>query len=173
MNGFGLSFDNADTPATLYVQDGAGRYRIASPSQILAATRDAAHTLLDRGPLMDQPESVSNFLVGKLAGLEHEVMAVLFLDSRLKLIRYVEMFSGSLNQAATYPREIVKVGLRLNAGAVILAHNHPSGRADASAADVNITKRLKESLALVDIQVLDHIIIGGTQTFSLAKSGLV
>lgn len=168
-----LSFENAHTQSNLYVRDSKGRYRLASPAQVMAGARVAADTLFKRGPCLNQPNVVGKFLVAKLAGLEHEVVAVLFLDSRLQLISYLEMFSGTLSQAATYPREIVKVALRLNAGAVILAHNHPSGLADASAADIAITTRIKEALGLVDVQVLDHIIVAGVHTFSLAENGLL
>lgn len=168
-----LSFDNAHTPEDLYVRDNRGKYRQATPAQIMAGARVAADTLLKRGPCLNQPGVVGKFLVAKLAGLEHEVVSVLFLDSRLQLISYLEMFSGTLSQASAHPREIVKVALRLNAGAVILAHNHPSGLADASSADIAITTRIKDALGLVDVQVLDHIIVAGVHTFSLAEKGLL
>lgn len=108
----------------------------------------------------------------KLSALEREVFEVAFLDNQHKLIESVQMFKGTIDSAAVYPREIAKKALLLNAAAVILAHNHPSGIATPSAADRAITKRIKDSLGLLDIRVLDHLIIGET-VFSFAESGLV
>lgn len=98
---------------------------------------------------------------------------MVFLDSQFKLIRYVEISQGTTTQASVYPREVVNMGLRLNASAVIMAHNHPSGMLVASEADKNLTAHLKKSLALIDIRVLDHIIVTGKGTLSMASMGLV
>lgn len=109
-----------------------------------------------------------------MAGLEHEVFAVFFLDSQLRLIQYRELFQGTLNQTAVYPREVVKEVLRSNAGAVILAHNHPSGKLEPSQVDRQVTEQLKKALELIDVRVLDHLIVGpsaNTTSYSFAEHG--
>ena len=111
-------------------------------------------------------------LDNKLAGFEHEVFAVLFLDTRHRLIEYREMFHGTIDSASVYPREVVKEALRLNAAAVILSHNHPSGSPEPSQADKVLTQRLKEALGLVEVRILDHVIVGGMETVSFAEKGL-
>ncbi len=108
-----------------------------------------------------QPVAVRKYLSAKLADFEHEVFAVLFLDTQHRLIEYGELFRGM------YPRELVKEALRLNAAAVIVSHNHPSG------ADKVLTQRLREALALVDVRTLDHIIVAGGSTISFAERGLI
>ena len=122
---------------------------------------------------MDSPATVKNFLALKLADLEHEVFSVLWLDSQNRVLEYQDLFRGTLSQTSVYPREIVKAGLALNAGACILAHNHPSGMAEPSYADKALTEALKNAIAMVDIRVLDHIIVGGLSTVSFAERGLV
>ena len=117
-------------------------------------------------------KTTSEFLSCKMAGYEREVFAIMLLDSQHRLIEYREMFLGTIDAASVYPREIVKVGLQTNAAAIILAHNHPSGRAEPSQADKNITSRLKDALALVDIRVLDHVVVGET-CVSFAERGLI
>jgi DNA repair protein RadC len=125
------------------------------------------------GVAMASPSTAKDFVRLKLAELEHEVFSVLWLDSQNRLIEYQEMFRGTLTQTSVYPREIVKAGLAINAGAVILVHNHPSGVAESSRADEILTDTLKKALALVDIKVLDHIVVGGLNTVSFAERGLV
>ena len=109
----------------------------------------------------------------KLAGFEHEVFAVLFLDTQHRLIEYSELFRGTIDSASVYPRELVKETLRLNAAAVIVSHNHPSGNPEPSGADKVLTQRLREALALVDVRTLDHIIVAGGTTTSFAERGLI
>ncbi|OOG28856.1 hypothetical protein B1C78_00545 [Thioalkalivibrio denitrificans] len=118
------------------------------------------------------PEDARSFLALKLGEREAEVFAVLFLDNRHNLLRYEEMFFGTIDGAAVYPREVVKAALRYNAAAVIFAHNHPSGIAEPSRSDEAITRRLREALALVEIRVLDHLVIG-SETVSFAERGLL
>lgn len=129
--------------------------------------------LAEPGAVMSSPQVVKDYLTVKLAELEHEVFAALFLDGQHRVIQYTEMFRGTLTQTSVYPREVVKEALRINAGAVIFAHNHPSGVAEPSRADEALTKTLKDALALVEVKVLDHIIVGGTTTVSFAERGLV
>lgn len=119
------------------------------------------------------PAAVKEYLRAKLAGFEHEVFAVLFMDTQHRLIEYAEMFRGTIDGASVYPRELVKEALRLNAAAVIISHNHPSGNPEPSGADRALTQRLKEALGLVDVRVLDHVIVAGTDTTSFAECGLI
>lgn len=118
------------------------------------------------------PSDTRNFLRLKLSELEHEVFAVVFLNNRHGVIAYEEMFTGTIDGAAVYPREVVKAALRHNAAAVILAHNHPSGITNPSESDKNLTQRLKNALVLVDVRVLDHLIVGHDIT-SFAELGLM
>jgi RadC-like JAB domain len=108
-----------------------------------------------------------------LGHLDHECFGVFFLDSQCRLIRFEPMFRGTLTQTSVYPREVARLALRLNAGAVLLTHNHPSGTLMPSEADEKLTRQLKEVLALFDVRVLDHIIVGGAKTISMAALGLV
>ncbi|MNL53738.1 hypothetical protein D3C87_1770080 [compost metagenome] len=128
---------------------------------------------MQRGASFSSPAAVKEYLRAKLAGFEHEVFAVLFLDTQHRLIEYAEMFRGTIDSASVYPRELVKEALRLNAAAVILSHNHPSGNPEPSGADKALTQRLKEALALVDVRTLDHIIVAGGNTMSFAERGLI
>ena len=110
---------------------------------------------------------------GLLAGLPHEVFVCIQLDAQHRVIAIEELFRGTLTQASVYPREVVKASLRVNAAAVIFAHNHPSGACQPSQADELLTRNLKEALALVDVKVLDHFIIAGTNSLSFAERGLL
>jgi len=157
----------------LLVRDDAGRYVPASPEQILDAARRAIGVKMKRGAAFTSPETVKTFLQTKLAGFEHEMFAALFLDNRHRLIEYVELFRGTIDSASVYPREVVKEALRLNAAAVIFSHNHPSGHPEPSDADKVLTKRLKQALELVDVRTLDHVIVAGHASTSLAECGLV
>lgn len=128
---------------------------------------------LRRNPVLASPRVVREYLAVYYAGHEREVFGCLFLDTRHRLIAVEEMFLGTVDGASVHPREVVKRALKLNAAAVILAHNHPSGVAEPSTADEVITVRLRDALALVDIRVLDHLIVGGTTVVSFAEKGLI
>lgn len=117
-------------------------------------------------------EATRDFLRFKLGNKEREVFAVMLLDNQHKLIDYQELFLGTIDAAAVYPREVAKLALIENAAAVILSHNHPSGICEPSIADKSITKRLKEALALIDVRVLDHVIVGDG-SYSFAEHGLL
>ena len=136
------------------------------------ARRSLQQRLADR-PAFDSPQAVRDYLQLQLAAREHEVFAVLFLDAQHHLLRFDEMFRGTLTQTSVYPREVVRRALALNAGAVILAHNHPSGVAEPSRADEFLTQTLKSALALVDVRVLDHFVVGKGQIVSFAERGLL
>lgn len=166
-----LSFSSFDV--MLLVRDEQGRYLPASVEQILNVARQVIDHKYPRGALFTAPELVKDYLRTKLVGFEHEVFAALFLDSQHRLLEYVELFRGTIDQASVYPREVVKEALRANAAVVIFSHNHPSGNPEPSQADKMLTQRLKEALALVEVRTLDHIIVGGESTVSFAEQGLL
>jgi DNA repair protein RadC len=165
---FFSSFDDS-----LMVRDAQGRYVLATADQILDAARQAIEHKMQRGASFTSPAAVKEYLRAKLAGYEHEVFAVLFLDSQHRLIEYAEMFRGTIDSASVHPREVVKEALRHNAAAVIVSHNHPSGNPAPSAGDRALTQQLKAALALVDVRVLDHVIVGGSRSASFAEDGLL
>ena len=158
---------------TLYLRDLTGTHRAATPDEILAEARSLIKKRLRRGTLLTSPRAAHEFLTLHYAHLEHEVFAVLFLDTRHRLINCRDLFRGTVDGAAVHPREVVKEALASNAAAVILAHNHPSGIAEPSQADEIITTRLRDALALVDIRVLDHLIVSGSTVTSLAERGVL
>lgn len=158
--------------ATFYVREGSKRYRPAQESEVLKAAADVLGRKVIGQPLTS-PEATKDFLRMKLAGLEHEVFSIVLLDQRHRVIAYQEIFRGTINGTAVYPREVVKISLACNAAAVILVHNHPSGVAEPSRADELLTVRLKEALTLVDIRVLDHLVIGKEDVVSFADRGLI
>lgn len=166
-----LSLSSFDS--SLMVRDAQGRYLLATAEQILEAARQAIERKMQRGTSLTSPAAVKEYLHAKLAGFEHEVFAVLFMDTQHRLIEYAEMFRGTIDGASVYPRELVKEALRLNAAAVIVSHNHPSGNSEPSGADRALTQRLKEALGLVDVRVLDHVIVAGTDATSFAERGLI
>lgn len=129
--------------ACLLVRDDRGCYVPATAEQILEAAREVVDVKIRRGQAMTSPDLVKDYLGAKLVGHEHEVFAVLFLDTQHRLIEFIELFHGTIDAASVYPREVVKQALRLNAAAVILSHNHPSGHPEPSAADRQMTERLK------------------------------
>lgn len=140
-------------------------------------TVDTALKILSRrlctGTVFDSPTAVKDFLCLKLGSLEHEVFAVMFLTVQHSLIAFEEMFRGTVAQTSVYPREVVKRALQHNAGAVLLAHNHPSGVCEPSRADEHLTMTIKQALALVDVRVLDHIVVSNHQATSFAERGLL
>ena len=122
---------------------------------------------------LDSSHTVKNYCCLQLQGLEREVFSVLFLDSQHRLIKYEELFKGTINAASVWSREVVKAALKYNCAAVILCHNHPSNDPTPSQSDEILTKRLIGALELVDVRVLDHIVVGGVETFSFAERGLL
>ena len=157
----------------LYTRDRTRRYRIASGDDILEAARSVVDQRMQRGAFFGDPKASSAFFQAKLAGLEREVFAAVMLDTRHRMIEYVELFQGTIDGAEVHPREVVKRALGCNSAAVIVAHNHPSGDAEPSAADRAVTARLKQALALVDVRLLDHFVVGGPNVVSLAERGWV
>lgn len=152
---------------------GLGPAKRAEIAAVLEIARRSLLQELAQRPVFDAPDAVKQFIRLKLAGLTHEVFAVLFLDAKHRLIEMEVMFRGSLTQTIVYPREVVKRGLALSAAAVILTHNHPSGVAEPSRSDELLTHNLTAALALVEIRVLDHLIVGAGEVISMAERGLL
>lgn len=134
------------------------------------ATRSYAQILREKGALTS-PQLTQRYLASQLQNKKHEVFSGLLLDSQHRVIKYIELAHGTIDGAAVYPREVVKAVLDHNAAAVIFAHNHPSGIAEASQADKAITERLVKALSLIDVRVLDHIIVGDGEFTSFAEKG--
>lgn len=148
-------------------------YREATFDEIIAGARHALAIRVRKGTALTSPKLVRDYLTMRLAPRECEFFSILFLDCRHRLIHCEDLFRGTIDGASVHPREVVKDALARNAAAVILAHNHPSGVAEPSHADELITTRLKEALALVDIRVLDHVIVGDGGCVSFAEKGLL
>ena len=150
---------------------GLGPAKFAQLQAVLEmSNRHLAQTLQKEGALTS-PQLTQRYLMSKLRDRQSEAFVALFLDSQHRIIEYVELAHGTLDGAAVYPREVVKMALAKNAAALIFAHNHPSGIAEASQADKSITDRLVKALSLLDIRVLDHIIIGDGEFTSFAEKG--
>jgi DNA repair protein RadC len=147
--------------------------REASFEEILDAARIALSLRVRRGIGFTSPRITADFLRVRLSTLDHEVFCVIYLTKRHQFIACDDLFRGTIDGASVYHREVVKEALKHNAAAVILAHNHPSGVVEPSQADIEMTKRLKNALELLDVKVLDHIIIAGGETASFAERGLL
>ena len=150
---------------------GSAKYALLQASIELSRRHYAE--LMQMGPALANPRATREFLRARLRDRDHEVFCCLFLDNRHRVICFDEVFRGTIDGASVHPREVVKLALARNAAAVILAHNHPSGIAEPSQADELITGRLREALALVDIRVLDHIVVGDGACVSFAERGLI
>ena len=152
---------------------GLGDAKYAQVQAVLEMSRRALRETLDRGVALSSPQTVRDFLRLKLQGKAHEIFMAVFLDAQNRALAVEELFRGTLTQTSVFPREIVKRALHYNAAAVIFAHNHPSGVAEPSRADEALTQTLKHTLALVDVKVLDHFVIGGDAAMSFAERGLI
>ncbi len=163
---------HADSVSIL-AEDGIGHARLAVLRAVPLLARRYFEQSLPVGACIRSPADTEAFLLSKLRHLPHERFCCLYLDNRHRVLRFDELFRGTIDGTSVYPREVVKEALAANAAAVILAHNHPSGVAEPSQADERITRRLKSALELVDIRLLDHLIIGDAGTTSLASRGLL
>jgi DNA repair protein RadC len=152
---------------------GLGPAKRAEIVAVLELARRALASQLQEKTMFSNPQAIRDYLQLQLGSREHEIFAVLFLDTQHRLIVLEEMFRGTLTQTSVYPREVVVRALALNAANVVLAHNHPSGTAQASRADEAITHTLKAALALVDVRVLDHFIVTSHEAVSMAELGLM
>lgn len=152
----------------------AGTYRITdavTEAELLSIAKAFARRRLARGRKITQPTLAFEYLQVLLQDVEHEVFSAVFLDSQHRVIRFEELFRGSIDSASVYPREVVKQALACNAAAVILVHNHPSGDPEPSDADWRITQRLQEALGLIDVRVIDHVVVAHEGCISFAERG--
>ena len=156
-----------------HVIAGLGDAKYAQVQAVLEMSRRALRETLDRGPALSSPQAVRDYLRLRLQGRAHEVFVAVFLDAQNRVLEVEELFRGTLTQTSVFPREIVKRALYFNAAAIIFAHNHPSGVAEPSRADEALTQTLKHTLALVDVKVLDHFVVGGDSAMSFAERGLI
>ena len=156
----------------LYVRTGR-RYRPAMPEQVLEVA--AAYQLdhFPEGAVIRSPMDAKDLVASQLRGLESEHFGALWLNSRHRTIRWEVLFKGTVDGASVYPRVIAQTALQVNAAAVILAHNHPSGVAEPSEADRQITQRLVRALGLLDVRVLDHLVVSARDVISFAERGLL
>jgi len=152
---------------------GLGDAKYAQIQAVLEMSRRALRETLDRGAALSSPHAVRDYLRLKLQGRAYEVFVAVFLDAQNRVLAVEELFRGTLTQTSVFPREIVKRALHFNAASVIFAHNHPSGVAEPSRADEALTQTLKHTLALVDVKVLDHFVVGGDAAMSFAERGLL
>lgn len=150
---------------------GIGPAKAAKLLAVLELARRALAEQLDEKPLVDTPGAVEDYLRLMIGARPYEVFVCLYMDVRHRLIRPEESSRGSLTRMVVYPREIVRRALMLNAASLIVAHNHPSGAVQPSASDRRLTRVLRETLALVDVQLVDHLVIGARETYSFARNG--
>ncbi len=151
---------------------GLGTAKYAQLQAVLEMARRYLFESLQRGDTLSSPQDTRQYLSSQLRDYPHEVFAALFLDQRHRVICFEELFRGTIDGASVYPREVVKKALQHNAAALIFAHNHPSGVAEPSQADEQITRRLIDALKLVDVRVLDHFVVGD-EVVSFAERGLL
>ena len=152
---------------------GLGSAKCAQLVAVMEVARRALKETMSRGNALSSPRVVRDFLRLKLQNRPHEVFIAVFLDAQNRVLAVEELFRGTLTQTSVYPREVVKRALYHNAAALIFAHNHPSGVAEPSRSDETLTQALKQALALVDVKVLDHFVIGGGAAMSFAERGLL
>ncbi|MDR3415659.1 MAG: DNA repair protein RadC [Nevskia sp.] len=150
---------------------GLGQAKFVQLQAVLEIARRHLAETLDQPAGLRDPGQARSYLRARLRDLDHEVFAALFLDTQHRVLGFEVLARGTLNAASVYPREVVKAALRHNAGALIFAHNHPSGVAEPSEADRSLTRRLKDALALVDIRTLDHFVVGEGEPVSFAERG--
>lgn len=160
-------------PRTLAAESGIGDARLTMLIALPEIARRYFEETLPRGATIRSPADTEAFLKARLRDRPHEVFCSLYLDNRHRVLKFEELFRGTIDGTSVHPRELVRQALGLNAAAIILAHNHPSGVAEPSQADERITRRIKSALELFDIRLLDHLIIGDGISTSLASRGLL
>ncbi|PIE83551.1 MAG: hypothetical protein CSA09_01510 [Candidatus Contendobacter odensis] len=152
---------------------GLGLAKYAQLQAVLELARRYLEDTLQRGDVIQSAEDTRHYVMARMRHHPHEVFACLFLDNKHRVIQYEELFFGTIDSSAVHPRQIIKRALYHNAAAAIVAHNHPSGIAEPSQSDEMITRRLKEALALIDVRLLDHLVIGDGYSVSLAERGIL
>ncbi|MBQ4834669.1 DNA repair protein RadC [Pseudoalteromonas sp. MMG010] len=154
-------------------QKGLGIAKYVQLQAVLELSQRYLQESCEREAIFNSPTAVYDYLTIQMRGLQQEVFMILYLDSQNRLVKDEILFYGTINSASVYPREVVKAALKNNAAGVIFAHNHPSGIAEPSEADKLITQKLQKALQLIDINVLDHIVVGGENCVSFAQRGLI
>lgn len=157
----------------LMVKEASGEYRLASPEEILNAANNVIESKFQRGVVITGAKMCFELFTQKLALREREVFAALFLDERHRVLVYEELFLGTVNGAVVYPRILAQKALGYNAAALVVAHNHPSGDPEPSEKDKQITAKLIEALALIDVRLIDHIVVGDGNCVSFAEYGFI
>ncbi|RSM24564.1 RadC family protein [Aeromonas salmonicida] len=151
-----------------------GTYLVTAPitdEELMTIANQIARTRLATGEAVTSKDAARQALQTLLQDREHEVFAALFLDNQHRVLSFEELFRGTLDSASVYPREVVKRALAVNAAALLIVHNHPSGNPEPSRADIQLTLHLREALALVEIRILDHLVVGAEGVVSLAERG--
>lgn len=157
----------------LFIHRADGTIEAASSQEILSAARAVLAHRVRRGALLQSPQKVGEYLSMRIGHLDYECFGLILVDQRHRVIDCVELFRGTIDGASVYPREVVKLVLAHQAAGVVAFHNHPSGVKDQSQADEFITKKLKESLAAIDVRLLDHLILAASSVLSFAQEGLL
>ncbi len=152
---------------------GLGPAKYSQLRAVMEMSRRYLEAELREGAVLDNPEATHRYLKACLWGYPNEVFAALYLDNRLRVLHFEELFRGTINRTSVHPREVVRRALQTNAAAVILAHNHPSGWKEPSADDLDLTEQLRQALALFDVRVVDHLVIGAGRATSLRERGLL
>ena len=149
-------------------------FNYSTADEVISAAKHIMESMMEqRDTLLTSPDLVRQYLMMRLGRAEREIFCVIFLDNQNRLIAAEDLFMGTIDGASVYPREVLKAALKYNAAAVLLAHNHPSGVVEPSQADQRITQRLQTALELVDVRVLDHFVVSGTESTSFAERGLL
>lgn len=154
--------------------DSQQAFSYTTAEEVINAAKHIMESMMEqRDTLLTSPDLVRQYLMMRLGRAEREVFCVLFLDNQNRLIIAEDLFMGTIDGASVYPREVVKASLKYNAAAVMLAHNHPSGVVDPSQSDIRITRRLQTALELIDVRVVDHFVVSGSDSTSFAERGLL
>jgi DNA repair protein RadC len=164
---------HADVADLKQVKGLGGQAKRTEIAAVVEIARRVLQQRLAQRPSFEQPQAVKDYASLHLGGLDHEAFAALFLDAQHRLVAFETLFRGTLTHTAVHPREVLKRALAHNAGAVVLAHNHPSGAAEPSRADELVTQSLRQALMLVDVKLLDHVIVARGATVSFAERGLL
>lgn len=156
---------------TYYVKEPTGRYRKVGSDEVISTAHALVSSKFRKGAAISDFGMTKTLFFDRMATLEHEEFAVLFLNNRHRIIEFTTMFRGTIDKSSVWPREVAKHALRLNAAAVILGHNHPSGDPAPSMSDAAVTRQIVGALNLIDVRVLDHIVVGTEGCLSFAETG--
>ncbi len=168
-----MFMENAHPTVTLYCKEQGATYRVAETNDVINAARTILRRQIKDSVVLESPGIIKDYLMTRLGHLPYELFGMMILDPHNRLVKYMELFRGTVTRTCVYPREVVREAMLHNATGVIFVHNHPSGDVDPSLSDQALTQTLKASLELLDIRVLDHFIVGGGNAMSFAERGLL